>query len=55
MNRDKRFIVEVQEDVASGELLIPIPDRLINQLDLYEGIELECTLEGNEIILRGLN
>ena len=55
MNRDKRFIVEVKEDVASGELLIPVPEQLISQLDWYEGIELECVLEGNEIILRELN
>ena len=55
MNRDRRFIVEIQEDVASGELFIPIPERLLTELDWYEGTELECVLEGNEIILRELN
>lgn len=55
MNRDKRFIVELQEDVASGELFIPIPERLLSQLDWYEGIELECIMDGNELILREVN
>ena len=55
MNRDRRFIVEIQEDVASGVLFIPIPERLLTELDWYEGNELECVLEGNELILRELN
>ena len=55
MNRDKRFIVEVQEDVASGELTVPLPERLLNQLEWYEGMELEWIMEGNELILREMN
>ena len=55
MNRDKRFIVELQEDVASGELMLPIPQSLLTELDWYEGTELEFTLEGNELILREPN
>ena len=55
MNRDKRFIVELQEDVASGKLMLPIPQSLLTELDWYEGTELEFTLEGNEIILREPN
>jgi len=55
MNRDKRFIVEVQEDVASGELYVPIPERLLNQFEWYEGTELEWIMEGNELILREID
>ena len=52
MNRDKRFIVEVQEDVASGELYVSIPQKVLNDLSWYEGTELEWIMEGNELILR---
>ena len=55
MNRDKRFIVELTEDVASGELTAPIPQQILNEFDWYEGTELEWILEGNEIILREAN
>ena len=54
MNWDKRPGVELKEDVASGELMLPIPQSLLTELDWYEGTELEFTLEGNEIILREL-
>ena len=52
MNRDRRFIVELKEDVASGELVLEIPQSIVSELGLYEGSELEWTLEGDEMILR---
>lgn len=52
MNRDRRFIVELKEDVASGELVLEIPQSIVSELGLYEGSEIEWTLEGDEIILR---
>ena len=52
MNRDKRHIVELKEDVASGELILEIPEAILNELGWYEGSELELTLEGDELILR---
>ena len=55
MNRDKRFIVELQEDVASGDLVLPIPEELLSEFGWYEGTELEITLEGDELILRESN
>ena len=55
MNRDKRFIVELQEDVASGELIATIPERLLNDMGWYEGTEVEWVMEGDELILRELN
>lgn len=55
MNRDKQFIVELTEDVASGELILPIPEELLNDLGWYEGMDLEWTIEGNELILKECN
>ena len=55
MNRDKRFIVELQEDVASGELIATIPQQILNEMDWYEGTELEWVMEGDELILRESN
>lgn len=52
MNRDRRFIVELKEDVASGELVLEIPQSIVSELGLYEGSEIEWTLEGDEMILR---
>ena len=55
MNRDRRFIVELKEDVASGELVLEIPETILNEMGWYEGSELEWTLEGDELILRETN
>ena len=52
MNRDKRFIVDLSEDVATGDLVSPIPIEILNELSWYEGIELEWVVEGDELILR---
>ena len=52
MNRDKRHIVELQEDVASGELVLEVPASILNEMGWYEGSELEWALEGDELILR---
>ena len=52
MNRDRRFIVELKEDVASGELVLEVPEAILNEMGWYEGSELEWTLEGDEMILR---
>jgi antitoxin component of MazEF toxin-antitoxin module len=52
MDRDQRFVVELQEDVASGELVLPVPQIILNEMGWYEGTELEWTVEGDELILR---
>ena len=52
MNKNRQFIVELKEDVASGELVLEVPQSIISEMDWYEGTELEWTMEGNEIILR---
>jgi len=55
MNRDARFIVELAEDVASGELVLPIPEKLLNEMGWYEGMDLEVVVEGDELIIREVN
>ena len=55
MDRDKRHIVELTEDVATGELILIIPEMILNEMGWYEGSELEWTLEGNELFLRDAN
>lgn len=52
MNRDKRFIVELEEDVSSGDLMLPIPDQIRSSLGWYEGTVLEIELDGDELIIR---
>lgn len=55
MNKDKRFVVELQEDVSSGDLIVQIPPQILNECCWYEGSELEWVLEGTELFLRELN
>ena len=52
MNKDRRFIVEIEEDVASGDLIVSIPPEILNEYCWYEGAELEWALESGEVILR---
>ena len=52
MNREKRFIVELKEDVSSGELIVQLPQEILNECCWFEGTELEWVSEGNEVILR---
>ena len=52
MKRDKQFIVELSEDVATGELVTTVPEEILNELSWYEGTELEWIVEGQELILR---
>lgn len=51
MNRDKRFVVELQEDVSSGDLIVQLPPEILNEFCWYEGTELEWVLEGDELFL----
>ena len=52
MNRDRQFIVELQQDVASGELILTVPEAILNDMGWYEGTQLEWIPDGDEYILR---
>ena len=51
MNKDKRYIVELREDVATGNLILPIPEELLHDLGWYEGTTLEFNAEGQDLIV----
>jgi hypothetical protein len=51
MEREKYYITEVTEDLATGELLVKIPEQIINEMDWYEGVELEWTIDGDGALL----
>ena len=52
MNRDKQHIVELYEDVASGNLVTDIPQEILNDLGWYEGTVVEWVIDGTELILK---
>ena len=51
MERDNHYISEVTQDLVTGELLVPIPEQVIIDMGLYEGIEVEWTLDGTSALL----
>ena len=55
MNRQKRLIVELKEDVATGEVVLDVPEVILNEMGWYEGSSVEWILEGNELLLRDAN
>lgn len=54
MKRSNTFVVELQEDVTTGDLLCPIPEQILSELGWYEGTELRWIVDGDELILREL-
>jgi len=52
MNRDRQFIVSLEENVTTGDLVLPIPQEILSEYDWYEGQELEWIIDGDELILR---
>ena len=55
MNRQKRLIVELKEDVATGEVVLDVHEVILNEMGWYEGSSVEWILEGNELLLRDAN
>ncbi len=55
MNRDRRFLVSLEENVTTGDLILPIPQEILSEMDWYEGQELEWVIDGDELILREVN
>jgi len=49
-NSGKNFST-VEVDPVTGDYIIIIPEFMINDLGWYEDTELECIVEGDEIIL----
>lgn len=47
-----KFIVQVEEDSKTGDLVIPIPTEILNQMGWSEDIELWWEIENDTIILK---
>jgi hypothetical protein len=45
------FTVELTEDLVTGELILPIPEAIINANEWFEGTLLEISVDGSEIII----
>ena len=52
MDRRDRFKVEVQLDITTDQLMVEVPQQILNEYQWYEGTELEWVLDGDELILR---
>lgn len=52
MHIGEKFTVELQEDVVTGDLLLPIPEAILNANGWFEGTELEILVDGNDIIIK---
>lgn len=52
MYRGDKFTVELEEDISTGELMLPIPESILNSFGWYEGTVLEVTVEGNSIVIQ---
>lgn len=48
---EKRYEVILQED-ENGDLLVPIPQVLLDQLGLKEGDDVEFYVENNTVIVK---
>ena len=51
MERENYYISEIIEDLVTGELLVKIPEQILNDMDWYEGTEIEWTLDGCSAVL----
>ena len=55
MNREDEFIVELEENISTGELMLPVPEAILSTFGWYEGTELELTLDGDSIVIKESN
>ena len=55
MNREDEFIVELEENISTGELMLPVPESILSSFGWYEGTELEITLDGDSIVIKESN
>ena len=51
MERENHYISEVTQDLATGHLTVNIPEQVIIEMGLYEGIEVKWTLDGTSALL----
>lgn len=47
-----KITVQIEEDPLTGDLILPIPTEILNQMGWSEGTDLWWTLEDEKIILK---
>lgn len=52
MKQSASYSVELEENIATGDLMVSIPEAILNSMGWYEGTELEWVLDNNELLLR---
>jgi len=52
MKHNESYVVELEENVSTGELMITVPESILNSMGWYEGTELEWVLDNNELLLK---
>jgi hypothetical protein len=52
MERENFYVSEIIEDLVTGELLVTIPEQILNEMNWYEGAVLKWTLDDNCALLQ---
>lgn len=48
------FICKVSEECENGDVIVELPDELVNKLDWKVGDELNYSLEGKSVLIKNL-
>ena len=51
-DRSHRYILTIDEDDDTGELLLNLPDDLLDEMGWYYGDELEYSIEDDQLTLK---
>jgi hypothetical protein len=50
--KTNNYVVEIEQDPKTGDLILPIPTDLLNQMGWSEGTDLWWVVEDDKIILK---
>ena len=52
MKHNESYIVELEENISTGELIVSVPEAILSSMGWYEGTDLEWVLENDELLLK---
>ncbi len=52
MKNNYSYIGELEENISTGELMVSVPEAILNSMGWYEGTQLEWVLENDELLLK---
>lgn len=52
MKHNESYVVELEENISTGELMVGVPEAILNSMGWYEGTQLEWVLENDELLLK---